>query len=152
MGTLLNQLDHQMTDKGAKVKRLRLVAQILVMVVLSGGALLGVTLYQHQSLMRPLSSDSPSELSARRRHQRDYQARWGSFFPQLTRAQNQHYQTQLLTLFDQRVHLLLSQLNERPVLPPQHWIGASSILSEINDLIELIEQFWRFGFYYLKTS
>ena len=142
MDTLLNQLAHQMTDpqeEGNKVKWLRLIAQVLVVVVLSVGALLGVTLYQHQALMKPLSLDAPSDLKSRRHHQRAYKTRWGRFFPQLTRAQDQHYQAQLLTLFDQRVHLLLSQLNERPVLPPLHWIGSKSILREIDDLIELIE-------------
>ena len=86
MGALLNQLDHQTTDlheKSAKVKRLRLVAQILVMAVVSGGVVLGITLYQHQALMRPLASDTPSELTSRQHQQRDYKARWGQLFPQL---------------------------------------------------------------------
>ena len=141
MGALLNNLDHQTANtpvsKG-KLRPLRLITLFLGCGVLVGGSLIGLTLHQHQRVMRPLDQGSSRALLSLWQSHRDYRKLWGRGFPKLVQAQSDHYQDELLKVFDRRTHLLLSSLNQRPALPPKHWTTSEGVLSELKELISMI--------------
>jgi hypothetical protein len=141
VGTLLKNLDHQtaktQVSKG-KLRPLRLITLFLGLGVLVSGSLIGLTLHQHQQVMRPLDQESSRALLSLWQSHHDYRKLWGRGFPKLVQAQSDHYQDELLTLFDRRTHQLLSSLNQRLKLPPKHWIKSEGALYELKELISMM--------------
>ena len=123
-----------------KLHRLRVLTIVLLVLISSGTGVIGVALYQHHAFMKPLEQTSSGELTSLLRRHQSYKQRWNRLFPQVIRAQYDHYRAQVLHHFDRNAYSLMNQLNQRPVLPPQHWIKDQGVVSDLKEQIQLMHQ------------